>query len=152
MKLRPSPGRALPVIPPSASGQTGRSKPAAPTPPASPKPANKLTNNHHSSPARHVPISHRNGDSNGAPPPPPEKGPQAEKLNMGRKLPVPPPTTDASPLPTNKFSSPAKSNHVSIKEAGRILFIIEIVNLFKNIFIHIYNTSVMYSYQFINTP
>ena len=123
MQLRPSPGRALPVIPPSASGQTSRSKPAAPTPPASPKPANKLTNNHHSSPARHVPISHRNGDSNGVPPPPPEKGPQAEKLNMGRKLPVPPPTTDASPLPTHKFSSPAKSNHVSIKEAGKFFFI-----------------------------
>ena len=114
-----SPGRSLPQIPGSAARQPGVSnvkisKPAAPTPPGSPKPGLRSS----SSPQvqRKVPQE------------PSKTLTATERLTGGRKLPIPPPTsntssrvngthgtsggsphnhTNGSMSPGNKFSSPS---------------------------------------------
>ena len=132
---RQSPGRALPVVPQTNSHSTfngngsSRIKPAAPTPPSSPKPGNKVTNNHHHSP-RSVPLSQRNGH---APAGLPDKAPQVEKLMVGRKLPVPPPTSESSPVPSHKFSSPSKS----LTNGGKIIFI-QIFQIVDSFFVFLF--------------
>ena len=98
-KPTPSPSRTLPHIPPINTSSMGRTRPAAPTPPASPRPrVSHPPPPPAASRASSSPQVHRRsaGDHHSVPQVPTKALTPSERLSGGRKLPVPPPSSSSS--------------------------------------------------------
>ena len=109
---KPLPGRALPAPPAPSGTSPGRVRPAAPTPPSSPRPG-RIS---HPSPSRASPspLTQRRSSEHTIPL---KAHPSTERLSLGRKLPVPPPSSSPKSSlgysHSNGLSSPRLSSRYS---------------------------------------